>query len=825
MRRHMSRWLVAVMATALIAAGCTDDGDDDASPDDTNAAAGDYEATIRRSSDGVPHITAADEASLAFGQGYASAEDRSCDLADQLVKIKGTRAKWLGPGDDDENIDSDAGWLALGIYDRALEEWPDKSADVQTLFTGFSAGWNAALADIGVDQIAGWCAGEEWVQPLTPQDVYAYARSITLQASGSRVADFIATATPPVAGESPSTSEASLGALAEAPVASNAWAVGTERSADGGGLLLANPHFPWEGELRFWEVHLTIPDELDIYGVQLSGLPGIGIGFTETFGWSHTVSAGNRFTAYTLDLVPGKPTTYLYDGEEREMTSRDIEIEVTQPDGSTTTETRTMWSSHYGPILDFPGVGWTDGSTITYRDANIDNDEFADQYLAMNRAKNLDEFIAAQREITGVPLFNTVAVSADGRAWYADTSATPALSDEAIEAYEASKVSDPIVGIAAQSRAVLLDGSDSLYEWVDLPGARDPGLVPFAEMPMTERGDFVFNANDSFWVNNGTETLDGDYSPLHGAQDTARSPRTRENAVVLRDTSATGPAGDDGAFDLDEFADAALQNFGYTSRALKDEVVARCEGASTVPLEPLVNSDDEELLPATTVDVTEACDVLAQWGGSYNLDSVGAPLWREFISRYEGAQLTNDSPGLWATPFDPAQPIDTPSGLAGGEASDVVLVNLARAVQIIEAAGFTVDQPLGELQYADRDGTRVPIHGGDAYDGVTNIVGYGGGSSTMEETPERGDTFAPRSNLSSEGYLINNGTSFIMALHFGPDGPEAKVLLTYGDTQDRSSPLFVEATERFSAKDWRTVTFKNEDLAADRNLSEKTVSG
>ena len=40
-----------------------------------------------------------------------------------------------------------------------------------------------------------------------------------------------------------------------------------------GGMLVANPHFPWEGELRFWEVHLTVPGEVDIYGAQLSGCP------------------------------------------------------------------------------------------------------------------------------------------------------------------------------------------------------------------------------------------------------------------------------------------------------------------------------------------------------------------------------------------------------------------------------------------------------------------------------------------------------------------------------------------------------------------------
>ena len=90
---------------------------------------------------------------------------------------------------------------------------------------------------------------------------------------------------------------------------SNAWAVGAELVTGGeGGLLVANPHFPWEGELRFWEVHLTVPGELDIYGGNLIGLPGIGIGFTEEFAWSHTVSAGNRFTAYTLTLDPNDPT-------------------------------------------------------------------------------------------------------------------------------------------------------------------------------------------------------------------------------------------------------------------------------------------------------------------------------------------------------------------------------------------------------------------------------------------------------------------------------------------------------------------------------------
>ena len=63
------------------------------------------------------------------------------------------------------------------------------------------------------------------------------------------------------------------------------------------------------------------------------------------------------------------------------MTATDHEVEVLQPDGSTTVERRTLWASEYGPIIDFPGFGWTDTTTLTYRDANLDNDEFAEQYI------------------------------------------------------------------------------------------------------------------------------------------------------------------------------------------------------------------------------------------------------------------------------------------------------------------------------------------------------------------------------------------------------------------------------------------------------------
>ena len=293
---------------------------------------------------------------------------------------------------------------------------------------------------------------------------------------------------------------------------------------------------------------------------------------------------------------------------------------------------------------------------------------------------------------------------------------------------------------------------------------------------------------------------------------------------MLRDTSANGAAGADGTFDLTELGAAALANRGYTSVALLAEVVRRCPDIGTVRLPPLMSTGGQELVPPATVELAPACEVLAQWDGRYDLDSVGPPLWREFISRWEPSQL-REAGTLWAAPFDAARPVDTPAGLADAPVEPVWAANLARAVQIMERTDQPVDAALGDLQFADRNGTRVPIHGGTNFDGTINIVDYGRGQSTLEPVPTRGSTVAPRSGLTSDGYLVNNGSSFVMTVHFGPDGPEARVLLTYGETADRDDPLFVEATRHFSSKDWRTVAFKNQAIASDRNLEETTVSG
>jgi acyl-homoserine-lactone acylase len=223
---------------------------------------------------------------------------------------------------------------------------------------------------------------------------------------------------------------------------------------------------------------------------------------------------------------------------------------------------------------------------------------------------------------------------------------------------------------------------------------------------------------------------------------------------------------------------------------------------------------DPVVVRCTAAGLGEACGVLADWDRRVDLDSRGAVLWREFIDQFDGDALVDAGP-LWAEPFDAADPVGTPSGLAPPlpDGTDPVVGALRAAIAGMDAAGLALDVPLGEVQIADRNGTIVPIHGGRGSEGVTNVVGSGSNATTTEPERDRGEPVEGTS-LTSRGYPIANGTSFVYVLEYTADGPRARSLLTYGQTGDPDSPFFADQTERFSAKDWKAVPFTADDVEA-----------
>lgn len=813
-------WVVLLAVPLAACKGGQDEGDDevaDADADESGTAGTDesggpeplYSATIRRTSHGVAHVTADDWGSLGFGQAYAFTQDKGCLLADQIVKVRSQRARYFGPGEANANVYSDFAYLHLGIYQTAQEKFAELDPQIQEVIRGYAAGFNAALAD---GEIGGTCDGGEWVGPIDEIDLFAYYLDLGLLASGRQVIAAIGSAQPPNAAPPAPAPHYSTVSGHRGRIGSNGWGIGADISSTGRGMVLGNPHFPWEGELQLWESHLSIPGELEVYGVGLLGVPGVLIGFNEAVAWTHTVSDGHRLTLYSIESPPGEPTKYVYDGEVRDMQSQQYSIEVKQGDGSVETETRTLWRTHYGPMLALDPFYWTDAFALSYRDANIDNFKLIEQFLRMNMATSMDEFQQVHAEVNGIPWVNTMSASADGRAWYMDSAATPNLSQEAIDAWLERKESGFTKALADQD-VWLLEGNTSRDEWQVAEGARSPGLVPPEQQPQLERSDYIFNANDSYWLTNPEQPVTG-HSPLHGFEGTARSVRTRMNATVLAEIDAgEGFAGADGKLDVQELAQAALSNRGFTQELLREDVVARCTGVGVWEV------DD------SMVDIAEACDLLASWDGLLNLDSVGAVIWRELIGDYD-YELTYDAGALFAEPFDPSDPIATPRGLApANNGNDRSLDALARAVLRLDSAGIALDTPFGEAQFTRKGDAIIPIHGGNRFEGVTNLIVYDQLRSDLETPVPRAEELYEPTGLTADGYQVNYGSSFIMAMQYTDEGPEGLAFLTYSQSAEPSSPWYMDQTELFSSKQWRPILWREEDIVADPNLIEYEVSG
>ncbi|MCY1047040.1 penicillin acylase family protein [Corallococcus sp. bb12-1] len=768
-------------------------------------------ATIHRTTHGIPHIQADGYRSLGAGVGYAQAQDAVCILADQFLKVRAERAKYFGRGPQDAYVESDFTYRGLALRTRAEATFATHSPELQELVKGYVAGYNQYLKDTPADQRPAPCKGANWVKPISAFDLLAYHLDLSLFDTLIPLLGYVANAQPPQVGGQVRGPHSQ--ALALTPrkdeLGSNGWALGREKTAGGRGMLVANPHFPWEGSLRFHESHQTIPGKLDVYGVSLLGVPVVNIGFNRDIAWTHTVTASSHLTLYRLKLVPGDPTAYVYDGQVRRMTGEEHTIAVRQDDGSMGTEKRTYWRSHHGPMLAGPGADWSDETAYTARDATEGNDRFAEHWLRMNTAHSLEEATNVERTVRGAPWVNTLLVSADGSTRYADASPVPALSAQTVEAYRASLENTPDAAIFASLGLVLLDGSTSRDEWVGLDGdAR--GLVPAQVVPQLERTDYVMNANDpATFANPAAPLLDLPFGyEIFGTRGRL-STRSHMNLSLITEQGEAAASGSDGRFTLDELEQAILSNRTWVAEQLRASVVQRCQGADPVIVE------------SVPVDITEACQLLATWDGRLDLDRKGAIVWREFLNGFERSDLTQKSV-LFAQPFDPLQAATTPSGLtpAPTEGTDPVHQKLAEAVAILTKAGIPVGARLGEVQFARKEDRVIPMHGGAAFEGVTNVVGYSGANSTLlPHSQQQGALVSPGTGLTEkEGYLVDFGTSFLMVMEFTPQGPRANAVLSYSENTDPASPRFADQTDLFAAKHLRPILFNEADILADPEL-------
>lgn len=751
-------------------------------------AAANEAVSITLTEHGIPHIVAPSFHGAGFGHGYASARIDLCEMADTLATSSGYRSEVYGSDKsvlrylprraEVPNTVSDL--LARFLVDEALLQrmYQSMSDDARALVRGYADGYNRYLASVPAAKRPKACRNLP-LRSLTVDDVLRRLAAVALTSVFSNHDSLIYEAAPPGADAGAVGADGSAAAtvfttLDEATRSgSNAIAIGKDMTVNGRGLLLGNPHYFWRGPNHFFEVHLTVPGRYDVMGVALYAVPVIAMGFNQSLAWSHTTSSDIRGTAFKLKLDPEDPTRYFYDGRSVAMKKQRVTIATRDAEGRVGEASHDFWMTRFGPVMEGSQFPWDRKAAYALRDANLENFRVVDQWLEMGRSRNVAELKQALDRVVGLPWVNTVAADADGAVLYADISVAPGLDKEL---YEACTIrSESPYGMQFN----VMDGSTSACEWRTYPGTPQPGILPAAMRPWTIRNDYVVNSNDSYWLPNVAQRLEG-YSPAIGRERVQLIQRGRLAHVQIADRINGRDGLPGNRFDVASLGAVLLSSRNFAAELVVDDLVAACTRTPRVTLPD-----------GSTEDLTQPCKILARWDRRDDLDSVGVPIFREFVNQY--FLWGPDARNFWREPFDPARPIETPRGLRTD--TPETLQKLALAVRKVRAAGIALDAPLRDVQFAIRKGVRIPLMGGPS-DQVFN---------TLEATLVPG-----------QGYTdpVGNSPSYVQVVGFDDRGPVADALLVDSQSSDPDSPFRATQMPLYSAKKWVRLPFTPVAVAA-----------
>ncbi|OKJ62692.1 penicillin acylase family protein [Streptomyces sp. CB02261] len=779
---------LAVVTASLPGAAVADSGGRGHHPSDQGLS-----AVIRYTEYGVPHILAKDYANLGFGTGWAQAADQVCTLADGFLTVNGDRSRHFGPdAATDGSLSSAATNLSSDLYFRGVRDAgtvedllatpppAGPSRDLKELMRGWAAGYNAWLRKNRITDPA--CAGADWVRPVTALDVARRGFAVSVLGGQGRAVDGITAARPPAAptgtpAEAPDPARTAaaardLFAAENATMGSNAVAFSGATTANGRGLLLGNPHYPWQGGRRFWQSQQTIPGELNVSGASLLGTTVVNIGFNDKVAWSHTVATGVPLNLHQLTLAPGDPTSYLVDGRPERMTPRTVTVPV--KDGAPVT--RTQWWTRYGPVVGGLGpqlpLPWTTTTAYALNDPNAVNLRGSDTALGFGKARSTQDIADTLKRTQGLPWVNTIAADSSGHSLFTQAQVLPRVTDELDR-----RCSTPLGRATYPSSGVaVLDGSRSDCALGSDPDAVQAGVFGPARMPVLRDTPYVENSNDSAWLTNADRPLTG-YERIFGTVATQRSLRTRGG---VEDVAAMAERG--------RLTVADLQRQQFANRA---------------PAGDLAAADAAEACATVLPGDAEVCRVIGAWDRTVDTDSRGALLFDRFWRKFTAAVKPADQ---WKVPFSPADPVRTPHTL--NTAAPGFAKALADAAAELRAAGIPLDAPLGAHQFVVRNGQRIPVSGGTESLGIWN------------KTESVWDA-------AGGGYVeVAHGTSHVQAV--GWDGgrcPVARTLLAYSQSSNPASPHHSDQTRLYAGERWVTSRFCEKDILRSPALRVVVVRG
>ncbi len=286
--------------------------------------------TLYRDEYGIPHIYAETAEAGMYGQGYAMAQDGLERTLENFLRGLGRFSEAFGPGEDETNFRADLESLMWDHYGTAKKYYRDLPEAFRSHNAAFVAGINAYMEEYPDEVPQWWTIGEV--------DVYmpiAFSRQFIWGWPAGQAASDLR----------------EIGLSPDYDVTfpySNEMAIAPDRTAFGSAVLIIDPHLSWYGRFRYWEVRIHAGD-IHISGFATAGFPYVNLGHNEHVAWAHTTGGPDTGDVYELSMNPENPRQYLYDGEYRNLTTREISLEVK---GENVPRSKTFfYSEDHGPII------------------------------------------------------------------------------------------------------------------------------------------------------------------------------------------------------------------------------------------------------------------------------------------------------------------------------------------------------------------------------------------------------------------------------------------------------------------------------------------
>jgi penicillin amidase len=433
----------------------------------------------------VPHIRAASRNDVAFGLGYAHAQDRLWQMEVNRRIAAGRLAEIFGPA----ALNTDRFLRTLGIRRKAAAAFTALKPETQTYLQAYADGVNAFLTTrrgfLPPEFLAFDIEPEAW----TPADSLGWLKMMAWDLSGNwntelarlglsrrltrqQIEEFF----PPYPGDGP-VALADRSALYRQFAAgidfdrlqralplpppeglgSNNWVINGKRTVTGSPLLANDPHLGLSSPSLWYFAHLSAP-EGNVIGATLPGVPGVILGHNDRVAWGFTNTGPDTQDLYIERVAPDDPARYVTPTGTAPFVTRQEIIKVRgEPDVAL-----TVRETRHGPVISDvserarqsvdPGYvlafAWT---------ALRDDDTTADALVGLDAIRDWPGFVENFRRYV-TPEQNIVYADRDGNIGFLAPGLVPIRRPD-----------NDLKGLAPAP------GWDARYDWT--------GFIPFDALP------------------------------------------------------------------------------------------------------------------------------------------------------------------------------------------------------------------------------------------------------------------------------------------------------------------------------------------------------